>query len=132
VKPRFLADADLNHAIVRGLKRREPAVDFRSAREPMLLNGMQDADVLAVAAREKRMLVSHDFRTMPHHFREFVAHYTSPGVFLISQALPVGRAVEALLLIWAASDDTEWENQLPTCRSNPALNRVASRRAVER
>jgi len=112
VKPRFLADADLNHAIVRGLTRREPTVDFRSAHRPTSLEGMQDMDVLAFAAREERLLVSHDVRTMPRHFREFVTDRVSPGVFLIAQRLPVGNAVEELLLIWAASDQSEWENQL--------------------
>jgi hypothetical protein len=112
VKPRFLADADLNHAIVRGLTRREPTVDFRSAHRPTSLKGMQDRDVLALAAREERILVSHDFRTMPRHFREFVTDHVSPGVFLVAQGSPVGSTVEELLLIWAASDQSEWENQL--------------------
>lgn len=112
MKPRFLADADLNHAIVRGIKRREPSVDFRSAHRPVPLERMQDADVLALAAREACILVSHDFRTMPRHFREFVQDHGSPGVFLISQSLAVGNAVEELLLIWAASDQSEWANQL--------------------
>jgi hypothetical protein len=49
---------------------------------------------------------------MPPHFREFLARNQSPGVFLISQAWPVGNAVEELLLIWAASDHGEWANQL--------------------
>jgi hypothetical protein len=31
VKVRFLADADLNKAIVNGVLRREPSVDFQSA-----------------------------------------------------------------------------------------------------
>jgi len=35
-----------------------------------------------------------------------------PGVFLISQALDVGRAVEELLVISAASEHSEWTNQL--------------------
>lgn len=112
MKPRFLADADLNHAIVRGIKRREPSVDFLSAHQSAQLEGMQDKDVLAFAAREGRALVSHDFRTMPRHFREFVRDHSSPGVFLISQALDVGRAVEELLLIWAASEHSEWTNRL--------------------
>jgi hypothetical protein len=112
VKPRFLADADLNHAILRGITRREPSVDFLSAHRPVPLEGMQDADVLALAAREARILVSHDFRTMPRHFREFVQGHSSPGVFLISQSLAVGNAVEELLLIWAASDQSEWAHQL--------------------
>jgi hypothetical protein len=40
-----------------------------------------------------------------------VEDHSSPGVFLISQAVAVGNAVEELLLIWAASDQSEWANQ---------------------
>lgn len=111
MKLRFLADVDLNRAIVRGVKRREPAIDFLTA-QAASLDGMRDSDVLAVAAREWCILVSHDFATMPHHFRDFVASQHSPGVFLMSQELPVGTAVEVLLLIAEASDAEEWENQL--------------------
>ena len=109
--PRFLADADLNRAIVSGVKRREPSVDFLTA-QTVSLDGMPDSGVLAVAAQERRILVSHDFGTMPYHFHTFVATQYSPGVFLISQRLPVAAAVEALLLIADASEAEEWENPL--------------------
>ena len=33
MRPRFQADADFNHRIVVGLRRREPSVDFLSAHE---------------------------------------------------------------------------------------------------
>jgi Domain of unknown function (DUF5615) len=111
VKPRFLADADLNRAIVSGVKRRAPGVDFLTAQDASI-DAMPDSDVLAIAARSGRILVSHDFGTMPHHFRDFVARQHSPGVFLISQAVPVVVAVEALLMIASASETEEWENQL--------------------
>ena len=108
---RFLADADLNRTIVSGVKRRAPLIDFLTS-QAASLDGMEDADVLAVAAREGRILVAHDFGTMPHPFRNFVATQDSPGVFLISQALPVGSAVEALLLVANASETEDWKNQL--------------------
>jgi predicted nuclease of predicted toxin-antitoxin system len=111
VKPRFLADADLNRAIVSGVKRRAPGIDFWTAQDASI-DAMADLDVLAIAARDSRILVSHDFGTMPHHFRDFVARQRSPGVFLISQAVPVVIAVEALLMIAEASEAEEWENQL--------------------
>ena len=111
MKPRFLADLDLKRAIVSGVKRREPSVDFLSA-QAAGLEGIEDPHVLAIAASEGRILVSHDFGTMPRHFRDFVSRQHSPGVFLISQALTIGSAVESLLEIWAASDSAEWENQL--------------------
>lgn len=111
MKPRFLADADFRRGIVSGLKRREPGIDFQSAQSANL-EGLDDLEVLAIAAREGRLLVSHDFSTMPRHFGDFIRKQRSPGAFLIPQDLPIAAAIEALLLIWAASDAAEWENQL--------------------
>jgi hypothetical protein len=68
---RFLADADLNEGIVTGCLRREPSMDFLSANEANL-EGVPDPQVLALAAERNRILVSHDFQTMPRHFGEFL------------------------------------------------------------
>jgi hypothetical protein len=112
VKARFLADADLNYAIVNGVLRREPAVDFQSALSAGL-RGLQDAEVLARAAVENRVLISHDVGTMPAHFRAFRdAGRDSSGLFLIPQSLDVGTAIEELLLIWLASEASDWKNRL--------------------
>ncbi len=64
MKVRFLADADLNKAIVTGVLRREPSVDFLTA-DAAGLRGMKDPEVLALAAEHQRVLVSHDVGTMP-------------------------------------------------------------------
>ena len=109
---RFLADADLNEGIVAGCLRREAEMDFLSANEADL-EGVPDPKVLALAAAEDRILVSHDFRTMPRHFGNFLqAGYSSAGVILVPQRLPVGEAIEELVLIWAASDAEEWQNRI--------------------
>jgi len=109
---RFLADADLNEGIVAGCLRREPEMDFLSANEADL-EGVPDPEVLALAAGQDRILVSHDFQTMPRHFGDFLdAGNSSPGVLLVSQRLPVGDAIEELVLIWAASDADEWQNRI--------------------
>jgi predicted nuclease of predicted toxin-antitoxin system len=112
VKIRFLADADLNKAIVAGLLRREPAIDFLTAHAAGL-RGMSDSEVLTLAARQQRVLVSHDVGTMPAQFRAFRGAGTpSPGVFLVPQNVDLGAAIEDLLLIWLASDAAEWQNRL--------------------
>jgi hypothetical protein len=67
VSIRFLADADLDDAIVRGVRRYEPSIDFKSANDADL-QGLSDPEVLEVAAAEGRILVSHDTSTMPVHF----------------------------------------------------------------
>ena len=109
---RFLADADLNFAIVSGCLRREPAMDFLSAKDANL-EGVSDPEVLTLAAAQGRILVSHDFQTMPQHFANFLqSHGSSPGVLLTPQHLPIGDAIEELALIWAASDADEWRNRI--------------------
>jgi hypothetical protein len=112
VKVRFLADADLNKAIVNGVLRREPSVDFLTAHAAGL-RSMRDSEVLAAAAGQNRVLVSHDVGTMPAHFRTFVtAGERSAGVFLVPQSLDIGAAIEELLLVWLASEAPEWINRL--------------------
>jgi hypothetical protein len=112
VSIKFLADASLHHAIVTGLRQREPSIDFLSANEARL-QGLDDQHVLALAAAEGRILVSSDRKTMPEEFGQFLEdRESSPGVFLISQKLPIATAIESLLLIWAASAPAEWENRV--------------------
>ena len=107
MKVRFQAGNDLRNAILRGAVRREPRLDFRSA-----LDAVQDSEVLALSARDGRILVSHDFQAMPRHFREFTGRGLSPGVLLISQDLPIGEAVAGLPPIWEASTPSDWEVRL--------------------
>ena len=107
----YQADNDLRKAIVRGAVRREPRMNFRSA-QAARLDGIPDPQVLAFAADEGRFWFSDDFQTLPKHFREFTQGRRSPGVLLVRQDLPVGEAIETLLLIWEASEADEWVNRL--------------------
>lgn len=112
MKVLYQADNDLRKAIVRGAVRREPQMNFRSA-QAARLDGVPDPDVLGFAADEGRILVSHDFQTMPKHFRRFTQHRrSSPGVLLVRQDLPASEAVETLVPIWEASEAVEWANRL--------------------
>ncbi|MDF0551791.1 DUF5615 family PIN-like protein [Kamptonema sp. UHCC 0994] len=111
MKIRFQADADLNQSIVTGTVLRQPNIDFQTA-SLAGLEGLDDREVLAVAARESRIIVSHDRKTMPIHFAEFIMTNTSPGILIVSQNLAVNSAIEALILIWEASSAEEWVNQI--------------------
>jgi len=87
-------------------------MDFLSA-DDADLDGVPDPRVLALAAEQDRVLVSHDFQTMPRHFGEFLATGgSSPGVFLVKQSSPVGQVIDELVLIWAASDAEEWKGRI--------------------
>lgn len=108
---RFQADADLKQAIVTGTIRRQPNLNFQSANNAGL-EGKQDPEVLAIAAQERRILVTHDRKTMPVEFGEFILSRTSSGVLILSQNLSVSDAIEALILVWEASTAEEWVNQI--------------------
>ena len=108
---RFMADADLNDAIVGGCRRREPAIDFLSVNDDNL-EGVPDPGVLALVAAEDRILVSHDFQTMPRHVGDLLqARGSSPGLILVPQHMPIGEVIEELLLIWGASEAEEWRDR---------------------
>lgn len=113
MKLRFQADADFNADIVLGVRRREPLIDFQTANEAGL-EGIGDPSVLAYAAREGRVLISHDRKTMPHHFAALIETQDSPGLFIISQKTDVRVAIEELILLWEASEAEEWVNTVVT------------------
>ncbi|MEG3846338.1 DUF5615 family PIN-like protein [Microcoleus sp. herbarium19] len=108
---RYQADADLNHAIVTGVLRRESAVDFQSAFAAGL-EGVKDPDVLAIAAQQQRVLVSHDRKTMPAEFAAFIVNSQSAGVIIVSRRLPIEVIIEELLIIWAVSSAEEWVDRI--------------------
>lgn len=109
---RFQADANFNALIVKGILRRQPLVDIQTA-ESAELARISDPEVLDRAAQAGRLLVSHDYHTMPKHFADYLATGAhSPGVVLLHQTLPVAHAIEALLLVWDASESEEWYDLL--------------------
>jgi hypothetical protein len=111
MKLRFQADADLNEDIVTGLLRRAPEMDFQMA-QAAGLRGLDDPVVLARTAQFGRVLVSHDGKTMPGHFGEFIAVAESPGLLIVPQSLDTQAAIEELLMVWVASEAEEWTNRI--------------------
>jgi hypothetical protein len=108
---RFQADADLNQAIVSGILRRNPAIDFQTANASRL-SGLPDFEVLQVTAQDNRVLASHDQRTMPIHFTEFVSTQTSSGLIIVLQSMSISQAIDNLLNIWATSNPEDWINRI--------------------
>jgi hypothetical protein len=111
VKIRFQADADLDPDIGRGLIRREPSVDWRSA-QGCFPNGTLDPEVPGVCADTGRVLVSRDVRTLPGHFAAFAANRISPGIILVHSGISIGVAIERLLIVWLSWTAEEMENQI--------------------
>lgn len=111
MKLRLQADADLSQRIVAGVWRLEPALDFQTAVRAGL-EGKTDPQVLENCAEQGRLFVTHDQKTMPHHFGEHIATRSSPGVIIAPQDMPIGQAVQELYLAWTAIDAEEWINAI--------------------
>ena len=111
MKIKFQADENLRRAIVSGVRRRESAISFALAVESGVVS-KNDSSGLQISAQLGRILVSHDIRTMPQHFRQFTVVQSSPGLLLIPQRLPVALAIEEIILIWEASEAEEWKDQI--------------------
>jgi hypothetical protein len=108
---RFQADANLNQMILLACVRRESSVDFQTATSAGLM-GLADEIVLARAADEGRVLVTHDHRTMPRHFSAFISKQTSAGLIIVSQSLPIAEAANELLMIHGATEAEEWIDRI--------------------
>ncbi|HEX8195841.1 MAG TPA: DUF5615 family PIN-like protein [Pyrinomonadaceae bacterium] len=109
---RFLADEDFNRRILRGLKRRLPALDIVRVQDVGLIT-QPDTEVLEWAANENRIILTHDVTTMTKHaFDRVELGLKMPGVIEVSQNIQIGEAVEELILIAECSLENEWLNQV--------------------
>ena len=109
---RLVADENLNNAIVRGLLRRKSDLSIVRVQD-VGLSGVDDPAVLEWAAQERRVLLTHDVSTITKYAYERIqAGLPMPGVFEVSRSVPVGQAIEDILLLAECSLDDEWEGQV--------------------
>jgi Domain of unknown function (DUF5615) len=112
--PRVLADTNFNEHIVRGLRRLRSDISIVTAHQSGL-DGVPDPEVLTYAARQDLILLTHDVRTMPGHFADFLLHLSegeySSDVWYTPQTLSVGVAIQAILETWLCSGHDEYRNR---------------------
>ena len=105
---RLLADENFNGDIVRGLLLRKPALDMVRAQDTGL-TGVDDPQVLAWAAENDRIVLTHDRSTMPRFAYERMASGDEMhGVFVLDDRFPVGAAINEILLMEECSQQEEW------------------------
>jgi len=77
------------------------------------MKGAQDPQLLAWAAEQNRILVTHDIRTIPKYAYERVAQgLPMPGVIVVPEDLPIGQAIAEMVTIIQCSDHSEYVNQV--------------------
>lgn len=108
----FLADENFNNEILRTLKRHYPHVDVLRIQD-CGLRGTDDPTILAFAAQEGRLLLSHDAKTLPSFAYDRVARGLSmPGVCLLRRDELILPAAEEIAMLEACSVPGEWEGQV--------------------
>ena len=95
---RLLSDENFDGDILRGLFRRRPELDVVRVQD-VGLNATPDPEVLAWAAVEDRILLTHDCNTVPNFaYRRIRAGESTPGVFVVSDLMPISQAIDEILL----------------------------------
>ena len=107
---RFLADENFDNRILAGLRRRLPALDLLRVQDVGLV-GAEDSEVLTWAAEEDRILLTHDAATVPDFaYERMRAGEAMPGILEVPFDMPIGQAIEELLLVAVASRPEDWRN----------------------
>ena len=109
---RLIADEDFDNDILRGLRRRKAGVDIVRVQD-VGLSSTEDPTILEWAARERRVVLTHDAKTMTRHAYERVRRgQPMPGVFEVSQSVPIRCAIEDIEVLAECSLEGEWEGQV--------------------
>jgi predicted nuclease of predicted toxin-antitoxin system len=110
---RLFADENFNHDIVRGVLRRRPGLDLIRA-QLVGLSHTDDSEILAWAAKELRIVLTHDVNTMTRFAIERVKRgEPMAGVFIVHQeGAARSTIIGDLLLLDECSDTSEWSGQI--------------------
>ncbi len=113
---RLFIDQDFDQDILRGLIRRVFDVDAVTAHQ-VELSDATDQEILIWAAKDQRIVLTHDRRTMPQHAANLLsAGQAIAGVIVVPRQLRIRLAIDELELIVTCSEEYEWANavcQLP-------------------
>jgi predicted nuclease of predicted toxin-antitoxin system len=109
---RLLADENFNHDLIRGVLRVIPSLDLVRVQD-VGLGSCEDMAVLDWAARERRLVMTHDVNTMPAFaFERLRRNQSMPGVFVVSQQAALRSVIDDILLLAECSDTGEWDGQV--------------------
>jgi predicted nuclease of predicted toxin-antitoxin system len=109
---KLLADENFDNTIVRGLFRRNSALDIVRVQD-VRLSGEDDPTVLEWAAQEGRVLLTHDVATITRYAYDRVRQgQAMPGVIEIKTDAPIGQVIEDVFILVECSQEGELENQV--------------------
>src|SRR5438874_536245 len=109
---RLAADENFNNHLIGWLRKQGAQFDLVRVQDTGLA-GADDATMLEWAAREGRILLTHDVKTIPPLvYARLAVGQPMPGVFLVPTTASRDRVAEDLFLVIECSLEGEWEGQL--------------------
>ena len=110
---RLTSDADFNGVLYRALLRRQPDLDIVRTQD-VGLRTAKDTEILAWAASQDRIVLTHDRKTMTKFaFDRIMAGLPMPGVFVLeNRPKQIGQMVEDVLLVALCSSQEEWKDRV--------------------
>lgn len=104
----LLSDENFNGDIIRGLFLRQASLDLLRVQD-VGLREVDDPAILAWAAENGRILLTHDRATMPDFaYGRLVRGEPMAGLFVINDRMPIRQAIDELLLLIELSEQAEW------------------------
>ncbi len=105
-----LTDENFSHRILRGIKLRIKNLDVVLAQSAGL-GGARDPTLLAWAADQRRIVLTHDRQTIPQYAYDRIrSHQPMPGIIVVSDTVPIGEAIEVLAMYLECGTADEFEN----------------------
>ena len=108
----FLADHCFDEDMLRAIQRRAPAVDVILARAAGLAEA-GDAEVLAWAAGERRVIITHDRNTMIAFALDRIRRdLPMSGLIVVKRFAALARLVEDIVLLAECTELAEWKDRI--------------------
>ena len=106
----LLSDENFNGDIVRGLLLRHSNLDLLRVQD-VGLREVDDPAILAWAASNGRILLTHDRATMPDFaYDRLVKRESMAGMFVVNDRMPYRHSIVELSLLVDCSEQTEWKD----------------------
>lgn len=103
---KLLVDENLMRKIVQGILRRNSEIDILRVQQ-VGLSGVGDPEILEWAAKEGRVLLTRDFKTVPKFaYERLVAGLPMAGVIAINNSQSsIGQIIEDILMLAEFEED---------------------------
>lgn len=109
---RFATDENLDERLITGLRREFPNLDLLRVVDEGL-DATPDPEILEWAAKEDRIVLTHDVRTMPKFGWERVEkELPMPGILATIDQAPLGRVLDDLFLIIESIEPSEYRDRV--------------------